>query len=208
MKFIITTILVMLSQIAFAQQKLTESELSTLQNRAKGYIVEFEGFISDIANRNTKDSEKDILISAASKLFESNAIIEISNVNGAISKRAIPTYLQNLRRLSQKYGVIVISFTNMYFDVNDLEEKKDKYGNTIYKGYASFKQCFCADLKRSNSVDYNSIDSRKYTTDCSAYGDCTHKKIEVVIQKVVTIKGERWVVKLGDISVVETNAVK
>ena len=186
--------------------KLSSEDIKRLQDRAIKYVGEFENFIKEIGETNSIDN-KQTLIAAASYLFESKATIEVSNIKTSDkSPRPIKIYLSNLLKLSRKYGIITIKFSHVYVDDKEkLKEKTDENGNTYYEGYCSFKQCFCATQTDGMTLN-NDIEKRPYTS-CT-YGDCTVKKVKIVVTKVTTVKGERWVLKLSNITIIETDEIK
>ena len=195
-------ILLLITIPAFSQQKLSPEDLQRLQKRAEEYVYNFEYYIKQISKmENMQDKQWDII--AALNLFESNANIEVSNLNGNKYKYLISDYLKNVvAKYSQWYEVVVIDFT--VTEIGKLKQKIDVNGDTIYEGTFKYTQLFCAKLKSFNKTD---IENRSFSA-CvnSDYSDKTVKKGKVIVRHVTTIeKGESWIMKLSDISVVETS---
>ncbi len=174
---------------------------------AEKNVIAFEKLVADIAMG--RDTAKQIFISTAYAMFEPKATIEVSSKSEKgviVNKHPILKYLNSLAKLTKKYKIITLTFKAGFVGTEMLKEKRDDKGNIFYEGSITIKQCFCA----SNSISLNGgdVETRKFTRDCSAYGDCTTKKVKIVAKQILTIEGERWIVMLGDISVVETNSVK
>lgn len=202
-----TILLLFFTCLAFGQKKLAPEDLQRLQKNAEKNVVAFEKLVADIAIG--RDTAKQIFISTVYAMFEPKATIEVSSKKeNTVTKNQYPIlkYLNNLAKLTRKYKIITMTFKAGFVETEKLKEKKDEQGNIFYEGSITIKQCFCA--SNSLTINNNDVELRKFTTDCSAYGDCTTKKVKIVAKQVLTIEGERWIVMLGDISVVETNSIK
>lgn len=208
MKFLFKTLLLLIiSYSAFGQENLSTEDLQRLQKNAEKKVISFEKLVSDIA-MGKDDATKQIYIKTAYAMFEPNATIEVSNKtekSETINKSPILKYLNSLSKLNKKYKIITITFKAGFVKIEKLKEKKDAEGNIYYEGSITIKQCFCS---TNSLLAAEEIERRQFTSDCSAYGDCTSKKVKIIVKQVITIEGERWVVMLGDISIVETNAIK
>jgi len=192
--------LIIISSPAFAQKKLSPEDLQRLQKRAVEYVYNFEFYIQQIAQAEKLQDKKADIISALN-LFENKATIEVSNLKGIKKKYLISDYLNNsVAKYSERYEVVVIEF--LATQIDNLQEKKDENGETYYEGTFKFTQLFCTQKKSLNSTD---IENRSFTT-CD-YGDKTKKKGKVIVRQVTTIQGERWILKLSDITVEETTVL-
>lgn len=196
-RFFRVLILLIISSNAFGQQKLSSEDLLRLQKRAEEYVYNFEFYIQQIAQSKLTQYKKADIISAIN-LFESKATIEVSNLKGIKRKYLISDYLNNVvAKYSERYGVVVIDF--LATKIEKLKQKKDENGEIYYEGTFSFTQLFCAQKKFLNSLD-----AEKRSFAACDYSDKTMKKGKTIIRKVTTITGERWVLKLSDITVDET----
>lgn len=193
------------SNAVFCQHDLKQEDIERLQHRGKEYVKNFEDFIVDISSTKT-DEGKLAPIHSAYDLFESTATIEVSNrITNKRKKYSIKEYLMDVvRNYSNHYGAVVITYVNIVADWKNLQAIKDRNGEDIYVGSFSFKQCFCAG---KNAILNSDIEKRNFEQ-CDAYKDCTKKRGEIIVRKVTTVKGERWILKLGNITVVETSDIK
>jgi len=181
----------------FGQKKLSEDDLKYLQKRAVEYVYNFEFYIQQIAQTKLLQDKKLDIISALD-LFENKATLEVSNLNGNKKNFSISDYLNNIvAKYSDKYGVVVIDFQAT--KIEKLKQKKDDNGKIYYEGYFYFTQRFCAQKK---ILVRNDIEKRTFGV-CD-YSDVTVKMGTVNLTKITTIKGELWVIKLSDITVLET----
>jgi len=182
---------------AFGQSSLSKEDLSLLQERATVYVQQFEYLIPKIAISKSFD-EKSACIKQISDYFLDDATIEVSNLNGIVKKPLLIDYLKNtVSKYSDRFELVVIDFYAT--KIEKLREKTDRDGNKYYEGFFSFHQRFCAQKKSIKSFD---LENRTFT-----YCDETVKRGKIKVFTAITIEGEKWFVKLGDITVEKTTAI-
>ncbi len=172
----------------FAQSSLSEEDLAAFKERAKVSISHFQDYLTLLGSKKKNAETKAFYKEEALKLFKNNGkdvSMEVSALKeGRESRRRLPitVYLNNL--INSKYAEIKITFADTWYVSNF-----HKVGDNKYVATATIFQRF-----------------EGYGTDGMAkYIDVTKKTIEITVEKVVDLYGERWTVLLGDISVAETS---
>lgn len=195
--FCVILIFIAITCPTYGQSSLSIEDLTLLQKRATVYVQQFEYLIPKIAISKSVD-EKSACIKEISDYFLDDATIEVSNLNGKVKKPLLIDYLKNIvSKYSDKFELVVIDFYATR--IEKLNEKTDRDGNKYYEGYFSFHQRFCGQKKSIKSFD---LENRTFT-----YCDETVKRGKIKVFRAITIEGERWFVKLGDITVEKTSAI-
>ena len=188
-------ILMLLINMSFgyAQTKLSELDLVAFKDRAKVSVRHLQNYIIMLASK-TKDSiKKTYYKEEALKLFKNrgnDVIMEVSTLkNEKESRVRLPLikYFDNIISLTEthgKYAQVSITFAETW-RVSNLHKIDDKK----YRATATIFQKF---------VGYGADGTAKYE-------DTTKKTIEIDVEKITDLYGERWIVLLGDISVAETS---
>lgn len=171
-----------LGKVVFNPQMLADS--------GKKYILKLQDYINDLTNKNTNSDIADLNIKLAGALFAPNSSIQVSRISGhdtTVNTLSIHTYLTNLKGLTTTYTKIEIKFTNIVY------KTKIKMGQSG-KLYATLSFC-----QRFTGIAEAKIHS---------YGDITQKDVKVTGEESRHLRGGHyvtdWIVKLGDITVVET----
>ncbi len=180
-------------QYSYAQTKLSETDLVAFKDRAKVSVRHLQDYIIMLASE-TKDSvKKSYYKKEAIKLFKNrgnDVIMEVSSLkNEKESRTRLPLirYFDNIITLTGangKYASVKITFAETW-RVSNLHKIDDKK----YRATATIFQKF---------VGYGADGHAKYE-------DTTKKTIEIDVEKITDLYGERWIVLLGDISVAETS---
>lgn len=204
MKWFLLALFVLFGNPLIAQQSLRSDELGAFQDIAVQHVHWFESMVKRIGETGDKTKA----IKAAGDLLKKNATVEVSFFDerkGKDTTYRLPksVYLQRLSKLTQKYKVVTISFGAVVFK-SGFKEMRDRNGDIYYEGQCQFTQCFCA--KNSSVITGMSIvkNNEKPEYDLCDYGDCTKKEATVCIERVITEQGEKWILVLGDIKVMQT----
>jgi hypothetical protein len=172
----------------FAQSALSEAELAEFKDRAKISVIHFQDYLSLLGSKKKNAETKAFYKEEALKLFKNtgkDVTMEISALTGGKeSRRRLPliVYLDNL--IKSRYAEIKITFADTWYVSNF-----HKINENQYRATATIFQRF---------EGYDAEGKAKYV-------DITKKTIEIIIEKVTDLYGERWTVLLGDISVAETS---
>lgn len=176
----------------YGQKILDPAQLEDYNEQAKQKLATVKNSFSKIANRDVKGSIKDLHISLVSQLFKEGAIVQVSSTNGSLIDYSINKYLKHIKNYHYQTVIMEYVVEGEYF--SDFQ-KVIKNGEVQYVATAKVVQRFCGFLENRTSNSFNDCD----------YSDITEKEIEVVLEKVTTyVEGERWVIKLGDITVAST----
>lgn len=181
----------------YSQNKLSPEDLAIMQKRATQYVLNFEYYIKTIAQTKEMEGKKKDIICVLD-LFENNATIEVSNLNGTKKVYPISYYMNNVvAKYQQRYSVVVIEFLTI--EIGKFKEKEDENGEIFYESTFKYTQLFCA---QKSGLRYTEYEKRSFAT-CD-YKDKSKKRGKVIVKKVTTINGESWLLYLSDITVEET----
>ena len=183
----IILLLLLVPNLLSAQKTLSKYELDNFQKKALEYVGNFQSYVIDLAQKR-----KQTTIDLAMHLFDPAAKISVSGNNKPYD---IYDYLSNVvPGYGKRNSIVVIKFEASKID--NLVQKKDAKGDVYYEGTYSFTQLFGANKKAplTNNGERPRIDHFDYS-------DVTHKTGKIIIKKLITIEGAKWIMKLGDISV-------
>jgi hypothetical protein len=185
--------IVLSSQYCFAQSDLSEAELAEFKDRAKISVSHFQDYLTLLGSKKKNAETKAFYKEEALKLFKNSGkdvTMEVSTLkNNRESRSRLPLtlYFDNIISITSKqgkYADVKITFADTWRVSNFY-----KVGDNKYVATATIFQRF---------EGYDAEGKAKYV-------DTTKKTIEIIIEKVTDLYGERWIVLLGDISVAETS---
>jgi len=163
--------------------KLTEDELENFKISVEHKINELQNDITIIANKSETEKNRQDAITSALKLFIADAKMQVSNkVTLQLSTFPMKTYFIRLKSLP--YTKVEINFYEIAY-ISKFYEGAD--GN--YHATATIFQEFKA-----------------FSGDNIVYTDRTQKTIDIILEygEDEYFKTKRWIVKLGNIRVLET----
>ena len=185
---ILALLLLTFSAKAQEQVQLTQADLAAFKERVGIMIDDFQDYLSIIGSKERPYKVKNYYIGQTLELFvDSGArvIMETSSTRTKIiTRRLMSVYLTRLSKL--RYAKVEISQAETFYLSNFY-----KIGNNKYRASATIFQKFCGYSKYGD----------KYV---KRYCDVTKKTIEIHLEKIIDLLGERWIVKLGNVSVAET----
>jgi len=166
--------------------KLTDSEVGAFREQAITSVTDLSRYIKIIGEKNRELSNRKKAIELAIGLFSSEEnIIQVSSLHGETQTFSIREYFTRL--LNLPYYYVSITWFDIYLARDFIPGPNGKYF-----GAATISQKF----------------EGKFNKEMGPYLDVTKKKITLIIEKIKDLDGlkkeERWVLKLGDIMVEET----
>ncbi len=168
--------------------ELTESDLEAFKERVGVMIDDFQDYLSIIGSKERPRKVKTYYIGQTLELFTNKGagvVMETSSTRTSrITRRPIKLYLTRLANL--RYAKVEITQAETFYISNFY-----KVGDNKYRATATIFQKFCG---------YNKYGDRYVKRYC----DITKKTIEIHIELVSDLYGDRWIVKLGNVSVAET----
>jgi hypothetical protein len=183
------------SDALFAQNALAGEDLERFKKRAVEYIDNFQNLIKDmVATKDPEDKKEDI--TAILFYFIENSKMEVANLSGNNRKVLLKDYLTNsVAKYNERFAMVVLEFDVAQNELEEFIEKRDSNGEIYYEAAFTFVQIFKA-IKNPvvNDVEH----PLKYDV-----SDKTKKRGVIIVKKGMTITGEKWILKLGDISVEE-----
>lgn len=173
----------------YAQElMLTETELQEFRERAATRIIDFMDYLPQVADKKKGLKKQNYYAEQTLELFvgkgkDSNMETSkiLPNNTAQIETFKMPVYLQKL--IKNGYSNVKIQFAETFYVSNFYPTGKNQY-----KATATIFQKFTGYGAEGRPL----------------YEDVTKKTFEIVVEKVIDIHGERWVVLLNDISVAET----
>ena len=185
---IFALLLLTFSAKAQEQVQLTQADLDAFKERVGIMIDDFQDYLSIIGSKERPYKVKNYYIGQTLELFVKKGervIMETSSTRTSIiTRRLLKVYLLRLAKL--RYAKVEISQAETFYISNFY-----KVGSNKYRASATIFQKFCG---------YNKYGD-KYV---KRYCDVTKKTIEIHIELIEDLYGQRWVVKLGNVSVAET----
>jgi hypothetical protein len=162
--------------------ELSPAELEDFKVSVENKINELQNSIKIIGNKQESDETRNKAVKLALKLFIPKATMQISSKSGAPKSYLMEDYF--FRLMSLPYTKVEINFYDLAYISNFY---KGEDGN--YHATATIFQEF-----------------KGYNGDNVAYTDRTSKTIDILLEYVEDqfFKIKRWIVKLGNIKVLET----
>ena len=183
------------SYLSAQTNDLTQAQIDDFKEEASAQIERLQKNLEQLGSKGTSFNVKEHIHKETLKLFiengksyrDSNGIVQppvymqVSNVHtGTISNPTLDEYLRRLRNLNYAKVLITKAETHRITDLH-------KVGND-YHGAATIFQRFIA---------YDAEGRMTYT-------DVTIKTVKIIVRIEIDAWGEKWVVLLGNIDVVET----
>jgi hypothetical protein len=165
---------------------LTSEDLAAFREQARTSVIDLNGYIKVLAEKNRGTKAKNTAIDLAVGLFSSeNNIFQVSSLRGETNSFPVRVYFKRLTTLP--YTSVSIVWFNVYMSSSFRQGPDGKY-----YGRATVSQRF----------------EGKNNSEMGSYRDVTTKDINLVIESKIIYEGPRskkeWVLKLADINVVET----
>ena len=176
--------------LVFAQEKtLTQDELMQFHESAIAKMTDFMDMLPKVADNRATKKNRNYYAEQVLTLFIDDGLktnieiawIDNNNQTNKISK-LIPAYLNDLMLSDKKFKRKEISFAQTFYVSNFYPSGKNKYVATakifqVFRGYNSEGE--------------------------AVFENITGRTIQIVIELFETPSGDIWVLKLGDISVVD-----
>ncbi len=173
-------------------QSPSKEDQEKLKKIALRYIGDVQSLLKMMVGSKDK-AQKDNCATTALYYFLDDATMEVANLKSAKKKLPMKDYLERVKGYNERYAVVLIDFKSTG-PVTDLKFAGiDSKGDSLFKGTYSFIQKFCA----STAPRINDVEHKPNYEIC----DNTKKSGEIIASKRMTITGQKWVVKLGDIKV-------
>jgi len=179
-------------------QKASQETLTDLTNRVMAEILNFQDFVSLIAEGSSPESIREKGIDNCIKLFAPNARIQEKNkFSGREKNWKVDQYMWAIYSRGERAPVLIDFEVIDELNVDDLEEIPQADGSIVYRGTMSFRQFYC----KLKPVDQREeITSSNPNVNCS-YSDTTDKEVTVEIKRSMTEKGQFWITLFTDIKV-------
>ena len=189
-------------------QSLSAVQEKQMRTRAAQKVGQLTGYIESIANKSESLEYRLYYKNAALKLFigQGNAYDEIHYDNNGnkvtINREGVLMEVTSATKKTRKSYLIKKYFDNlaklnyskveiMTTDIAHMSVSKlNKIGDHMYKCVCFFKQSFAG-----------------YREGRPVYMDITEKKVECIIYEEETIDGMEYIVRLGDVTAVETKPI-
>jgi hypothetical protein len=167
---------------------LKPEQIEAFRTQAQKSVNDLARYMETMVDKSNETAKRDKAVSLAVKLFRTeDNIVEVSSVKNPSEKKIlkIRVYFNKIKILP--YSKVTIKWYDIY-----LAPHFTKGTDGRYYGVATILQKF----------------EGKTNNELGKYSDITKKNIQIILEKTEYFEGldkkEKWILKLGDITVVET----